>query len=159
MMHKKCYTGYSLRVMSQKLLLLLFFVIAGNMGFGQKLKVNDITTIKSILHLQQGAWNNGNLDSFMLFYWNSPELRFVSKKGVNKGWQQVYDNYKKTYANSVQMGKLNFEVKSTELIDKTNALVIGSWEVINDTGIHSGYFSLWFKKIGSKWLIVVDHTS
>src|ERR1044072_743116 len=115
--------------------------------------------ITSILQLQRAAWNNGNLDSFMLYYWHSPELRFVSKKGVRKGWQEVYDNYKKSYAGKEQMGVLDFAIKSVDLINPSNAMVIGSWKVSNNSGIHEGYFTLWLKKINKQWVIVVDHTS
>ncbi|OYU96012.1 MAG: DUF4440 domain-containing protein [Bacteroidetes bacterium B1(2017)] len=115
--------------------------------------------VMKVLKLQECAWNNANLDSFMLFYWNSPDLRFVSKNGVKKGWQPVYDGYKKNYAEKGQMGKLSFVISSIELVSNDNAMVIGSWKVENSTGVHEGYFTLWFKKIKGNWLIVVDHTS
>ena len=146
-----------------KTFLCIFFlstiIFGSTKSYSQISAGNETNALQNILHMQQSAWNNGNLDSFMLFYWNSPELRFVSKKGVNKGWQQVYDNYKKSYAGKSQMGILNFDIKSVELIDRKNALIIGSWEVKNDTGTHAGYFSLWFKKMNGNWVIVVDHTS
>ena len=119
----------------------------------------DNEAIKEVLKLQQNAWNNGSVDSFMLHYWNSPELRFVSKKGVSNGWQKVSDNYKKSYSNKEKMGKLEFDIKSIELIDRLNAMVVGAWTIQNNDGNPSGYFTLWFKKIKGKWVIVLDHTS
>ena len=119
----------------------------------------DKAAIKQVLKLQQNAWNNGSVDSFMLHYWNSPELRFVSKKGVSNGWQKVSDNYKKSYSNKEKMGKLEFDIKSIELIDRLNAMVVGAWTIQNNDGNPSGYFTLWFKKIKGKWVIVLDHTS
>ncbi len=134
-------------------------IFGSTKSFSQNKSEPEIQIITNIIHLQETAWNNGNLDSFMLYYWNSQELRFVSKKGVNKGWQQVYDNYKKSYASKSKMGTLKFDIKSIELLDKNNALIIGGWEVKNDTGTHAGYFSLWFRKMNGNWVIVVDHTS
>ncbi|MDP1728068.1 MAG: DUF4440 domain-containing protein [Bacteroidota bacterium] len=134
-------------------------IFGSTKSFSQNTSEPEIHIITNIIHLQETAWNNDNLDSFMLFYWNSPELRFVSKKGINKGWQQVYDSYKKGYPDKTKMGILTFDIKSIELIDKKNAVVIGGWEVKNDTGTHAGYFSLWFKKMKGHWVIVVDHTS
>jgi hypothetical protein len=77
---------------------------------------------------------------------------------VRYGWQAVTDNYKKNYDTKEKMGELVFDIVSTELLNKENALVTGKWKVIaNKTS--EGYFSLWFKRIGGKWLIVLDHTS
>lgn len=134
-------------------------IFGSTKSYSQITAGTEIKALHNIIHLQETAWNNGNLDSFMLFYWNSPELRFVSKKGVNKGWQQVYDSYKKSYPDKTKMGLLTFDIKSIELINKKNALVIGGWDVKNDSGIHAGFFSIWFKKINGHWVIVVDHTS
>lgn len=125
----------------------------------QKYHHPDNEAIKEVLKLQQNAWNNGSVDSFMLHYWNSPELRFVSKKGVSYGWQKVSDNYKKSYSNKEKMGQLEFDIKSIELINPTNAIVVGAWAIQNNDGNPSGYFTLWFKKIKGKWVIVLDHTS
>ena len=122
------------------------------------LKHSD-TPIKLVLQQQEEAWNKGDLDGFMQHYWKSPELQFVSKNGVKKGWQSVYDSYQKNYAAKGEMGKLNFQVLSIQTIDKKNAMVTGTWKVENTSGVHQGYFTLWFKNIEGKWLIVMDHTS
>ncbi|MDZ4668529.1 MAG: hypothetical protein SGJ00_11700 [bacterium] len=120
---------------------------------------NGEKQIRAIMLNQEQAWNRGNLDSFMLYYWNSPKLRFVSKNKVSFGWQQVYDNYQKSYGTKGEMGKLNFDIKSIDLIGKKDALVVGSWKVENNKGIFEGHYTLWFQKMGGKWLIVLDHTS
>jgi hypothetical protein len=125
----------------------------------QKHHQPEKAAIKLVLQQQQTAWNNGSIDSFMVHYWNNSDLRFVSKKGVSYGWQKVSDNYKKSYSSKEKMGNLLFDIKSIELIDKINALVVGSWAIQNNDGNPSGYFTLWLKKINGKWLIVLDHTS
>ena len=140
------------------LLLAICLLLAAPFAFSQKHHNPDKAAILQVLKKQQAAWNNGSIDSFMLGYWNSPELRFLSKNGLRYGWQAVTDNYKKNYDTKEKMGELVFDIVSTELLSKESALVVGKWEVIaNKTS--EGYFSLWFKKIGGKWLIVLDHTS
>lgn len=140
------------------LLLAICLLLAAPFAFSQKHHNPDKAVILQVLKKQQAAWNNGSIDSFMLGYWNSPELRFLSKNGLRYGWQTVTDNYKKNYDTKEKMGELVFDIVSTELLSKESALVVGKWKVIaNKTS--EGYFSLWFKKIGGKWLIVLDHTS
>ena len=142
-----------------KLILITMMGLIGIMAQAQKHHHLEKAAIKLVLSQQQNSWNNGSIDSFMMFYWNSPELRFVSKKGVSYGWQKVNDNYKKSYSNKEKMGKLEFDIKSIEFVDKQNAIVVGSWAIQNNDGNPSGYFTLWFKKINGKWLIILDHTS
>jgi hypothetical protein len=142
--------------------LFLFLNFTSKVGaniFEKQLSIHKDKPIKLVLLAQEEAWNKGDLDGFMQHYWNSTELQFVSKNGVKKGWQSVYDSYQKSYAAKGEMGKLNFQVLSIQTIDKNNAMVTGTWKVENTTGIHQGYFTLWFKNIKGKWLIVMDHTS
>ncbi len=115
--------------------------------------------LHEILAEQQNSWNQSNLAGFMKHYWKSDSLTFVSKNGVKRGWQSVYDGYQKNYADKGEMGILNFEIFKVELLSKKNALVLGSWKVVNAKGTYQGYFTLWFKKIKRKWVIVQDHTS
>ena len=120
---------------------------------------SDKEKIMSILRYQESAWNNSNIDSFMLFYWNSPELRFVSKNGIRKGWQEVYDNYRQSNLSKGSTGTLTYSVTSLDMINSSNALLIGTWIIRNNTGAYKGNFTLWVKKINRKWLIILDHTS
>ena len=115
--------------------------------------------IKKVLSIQEQAWNQANLNGFMAHYWKSDSLTFVSKKGIKKGWQAVYDGYQKSYADRGEMGVLTFQIFKIQKINRKNAMVTGSWKVVNASGTFEGYFTLWFKKIKRKWLIVQDHTS
>jgi uncharacterized protein (TIGR02246 family) len=124
-----------------------------------KLSVDPYKPIKLVLANQERAWNKGDLDGFMQYYWKSENLQFVSKNGVKKGWDKVYSSYQKNYTAKGEMGKLSFEVIDIQLLNKKNAMVTGSWKVENNSGVHQGYFTLWLKKIDGKWLIVTDHTS
>lgn len=142
-------------------LVILFItsVNSGALSTKKTLSIDKFKSIKLVLIEQEEAWNKGDLDGFMKHYWKSENLQFVSKNGIRKGWQAVYDSYQKNYTSKGEMGKLSFSILDIQSIDKKNALVNGSWKVENKSGVHSGFFTLWFKKIEGKWLIVMDHTS
>ena len=53
------------------------------------------TEVTSIMQSQQDAWNRGDIDSFMVGYWESDSLLFIGKSGVNNGYQNTLSNYKK----------------------------------------------------------------
>ena len=115
-------------------------------------------SIRSIMQAQSDAWNKADIDGFMKYYWNDPELTFVSKRGVSKGWQQVYDNYKKGYPNQEAMGILSFDQLVFDQMNTKAYMVTGSWHLQKKEEV-GGWFTLIFKKIKKDWLIVYDHTS
>ena len=120
---------------------------------------SEISDIKSVLQKQQIAWNNGNIDGFMLGYWNSEKLEFVSESGVTKGWKNTLDRYKNTYPNKGLMGVLQFEILDVKLLSETTANLKGKWKLIRKNDNPKGSFTLTFNKIEGQWLIIKDCTT
>jgi ketosteroid isomerase-like protein len=107
----------------------------------------------------QTAWNNGDLEKFMEGYWKDDRLVFIGKSGKTYGWQKTLDNYKKSYPNKEKMGTLSFGDIEVQVINKEFAFVTGSWKLTRISDELKGYYSLLFRKIKGKWLIVADHSS
>ena len=57
------------------------------------------------------------------------------------------------------MGELTFTIISVEELSKTSCYVIGKWDLKREKGDVGGYYTLLWKKIDGKWVIVIDHTS
>ena len=75
------------------------------------------------------------------------------------GYQQTLDNYKKTYSNADQMGKLFFTLLKVKRLSPDYYFVIGKWLLKRKTGDIGGIYTLLFRKIDGQWQIVCDHTS
>ena len=116
-------------------------------------------SIRNIMAAQELAWNRGDLEAFMDGYWRSDSLRFIGSSGLTYGWQQTLDNYKKGYPDTDAMGKLKFTILSVESLSRHNAYVIGKWHLARKAGDLSGHYTLLWKKIKGKWVIVADHSS
>ena len=112
--------------------------------------------VASTMQSQQDAWNSGDIDSFMLGYWESDSLLFVGKSGVNNGYQKTLSNYKKGYPNKEAMGNLTFTNRSWTQLSDDVALLIGAWKISEE---QNGMYSLIWKKIEGKWVIIADHSS
>lgn len=123
------------------------------------LHAQDKQAILKTLDNQRVAWNAGNIDAFMQSYWQSDSLLFVAGSGPTYGWQATLNHYKKRYPDKAAMGTLTFKVLKVELLDKTNAFMLGAWHLQRAKDAPAGYFTLWFKKINGQWKIAVDHTS
>ena len=118
---------------------------------------NDI--VKTMLN-QQKCWNNGDIDGFMQAYWQNDSLKFIGSKGINYGWVTTLENYKKSYPDKATMGKLTFRFDQVKVFTASDAYVLGRWNLERDEKENiGGFFSLIWKKIEGKWVIVSDHTS
>ena len=119
----------------------------------------DKEAILKVLQTQKVAWNNADIDGFMKGYWKSDSLLFVGSTAPTRGWDATTARYKKSYPNKAAMGTLKFTIMKVELLDATNAFVLGAWHLQREKDTPGGYFTLWFRKIDGAWKIVVDHTS
>jgi ketosteroid isomerase-like protein len=117
--------------------------------------------IEQVLHAQQEAWNRHDLDTFMIGYWNSPELTFFSGGKENRGWHGALDHYKTTYDSpGHEMGQLAFSNLRIEMLGADAAFVRGEWHLtMSDGKTPHGLFTLVFRKFADGWRIVHDHSS
>ena len=115
--------------------------------------------IRSVIHAQQIAWNNGDLEAFMEGYWKSDSLQFMSLRGVNHGWQETLDGYKKGYPDRAAMGTLSFEVLQITPLSRVNFVVMGRYHLTRASGNLDGVFTLIYKKVNGKWVAIYDHTA
>lgn len=142
----------------KKYLLVLAITMITNITFSQT-ENKMRSTIEKIMHEQELAWNKGDIDGFMLSYWNNDSLKFIGKNGIQYGWKNTLENYKKSYPDKATMGELTFSIISVEQLSDTSCYVIGKWNLKREKGDVGGYYTLLWKKINNKWVIVTDHTS
>ncbi len=119
----------------------------------------DEQDIRNVMTVQTNAWNNGNIDAFMQTYWKSDSLVFIGKTGPTYGWQTTLDNYKKRYPDTAAMGKLHFDLLQLKPLPSGYYFVIGAWHLQRSIGDIGGFYTLLFRKINGKWVIICDHTS
>ena len=108
---------------------------------------------------QQAAWNRGDLTAFMQGYWQSDSLTFVGSRGVTYGWQATLEGYQRRYPDRATMGQLTFGIERLTALGPNAALLIGTWRLTRAADSPGGYFSLTWRRIEGRWVIVSDHTS
>ena len=136
-------------------LLLLTFILANTISAQSK----EEQTIRTLIEEQRLAWNTGDKEKFMQTYWQSDSLMFIGKSGITYGWQKTLDNYKKGYPDTAAMGKLDFDLLEVKRLSVMYFFVAGKWHLTRSIGDVGGHFTLLFKKIKKKWVIVADHSS
>ncbi len=115
--------------------------------------------IQNVMTEQANAWNQGNINGFMKGYWQSDSLTFIGKSGVTYGYNNTLNNYKKNYDSPDKMGKLFFSELKIKRLSPEYYFVTGKWFLKRPVGDIGGYYTLLFRKISGKWVIVTDHTS
>ena len=119
----------------------------------------DIDAIKQVLTTQQICWNNGDIDGFMLGYWNSDKFKFSWVNGTVYGCENALEKYKISYPTKESMGEFSFEILDVKLTSDTTATLNGKWELIRINDNPKGSFTYIFKKIENNWLIISDYST
>jgi uncharacterized protein (TIGR02246 family) len=141
--------------MKANYLLIVLFVFP----FTASAQTKDELAIREVMDKQVKAWNSGDIDAFMTTYWKNDSLLFVGSKGPIYGWQTTLESYKKSYPDTVAMGKLDFNILQIKLLSDHYSFILGKWHLTRSAGDTGGYFTLLFRKIKKQWVIVADHTS
>jgi len=119
----------------------------------------DREAIRTMLSVQDAAWNRGDIDAFLSAYWHSPELTFSGSRGVSRGWDGVLARYKRVYPDRAAMGTLDTSELEFRFLGPDAALVLGKWHLKREKGDIGGVFSLVWQRFPEGWKIIHDHTS
>jgi acetyl esterase/lipase len=154
--------------------IVLFAVVCGNAAIcAAPPRTSLEKQIAAVLAKQAAAWNRGDIDGFMQAYWKSDRLTFSSGGKTTRGWQTTKADYKRRYPTRDAMGTLSFDklevspvgdaaldgAAASQPSRDAAALVLGRWKLRRNRDPVGGNFSLLFRKIGGRWVIVHDHTS
>lgn len=119
----------------------------------------DEQAVRSILADQTKQWNKGNLEAFMVGYWENDSLLFVGKNGAKYGYRNTLESYKKGYPDTAAMGKLSFNLLELRRLSGDYYFVLGKWMLKRSIGNLAGHFTLLFRRIKNRWVIIADHSS
>ncbi len=143
--------------------LFIFLFCTGNVLTGAaqsgKTPAEDAAAIQKVMAAQSEAWNRGSIDDFMKGYWKNDSLLFIGQSGISYGYMNALNNYKKNYSDADKMGKLFFTLLKINKLSPDYCFVIGKWFLKRKAGDVGGIYTLLFRKIDGRWVIVADHTS
>lgn len=139
-----------------KKLFFAFFLLITSHLFSQS---KNEKSIRNILDEQTRAWNRGDITSFMSGYWENDSLMFIGKSGVTYGWTNTLNNYKKAYPDTAAMGQLLFTLIQVKKLSGKYYHITGKWFLKRSIGDVGGHYTLLFRKIKGRWVIVSDHSS
>ena len=123
-------------------------------------KGDAVQEVKRALEGQISAWNKGDLETAMTFYWNSPEMLWISKGGTEKGYKEVYDMFLQDFKDRSQMGVYSYEPLHIEQVSKEAVYFVFRWKIeLDGKGLMGGVSSQLWKKLDGRWVVTSEHAS
>ncbi len=118
--------------------------------------------IRTLLVRSADAWNDGDLDGFLLPYLHSDEVSYVGSRGPVRGYERLRQNYASSYwRNGDPDRKLGFRDIEVTPLGASYALAVG-WYVLSNRGdgreTDRGIFSLVLRRTPDGWRILHDHS-
>ena len=147
------------RAASTSIRITSYLLMAKTISAAPKQSSSAVSEIRSVLRMQQDAWNHGDIDRFMNGYAHSRNTVFVSEDTVRRGWETVRDRYREKYSDRAKMGILTFSDLEIVLLSPDSAVALGRWKLQRANDRPHGRFTLIFRRLPQGWRIVHDHTS
>src|SRR5215510_4199063 len=113
---------------------LFLFIILTYLSFSISAQSKDEVEVRNVLAKQNAAWNRGDIDAFMVGYWENDSLMFIGKSGVTYGYKNTLNNYKKNYPDTTVMGKLNFTLIHVKQLSPEYFHVTGKYYLTRTIG-------------------------
>jgi hypothetical protein len=110
-------------------------------------------------HEQMAAWNRGDLEAALALYWNSVQMTWVNRAGLETGIATFAQAMRAQYAaNPQRMGQFTGAVLKAMPIDARHALLVVRWSIDVDGANRMGGISsqLW-KRTPRGWKIIFEH--
>ncbi len=113
------------------------------------------------LEQQVAAWNRGDIEGALAFYWNSPMMTWVSKSGVERGFAAFADGMRKDFAKAPEtMGTYSADVLETRGLGRDDALLVTRWQITRGgKRLMGGISTQVWRRAGRRCVVVLEHAS
>ncbi len=116
--------------------------------------------LRQTLDAQVSGWNAGAPDKATSVYYDSPEMLWVNRTGIRKGYDLVRASYQRTPAERSRMGTYSYEPLHTDRLSRDCVFLVIRWKIeSNGRTTMGGVTSMVWKRINKKWVIAAEHAS
>ena len=113
--------------------------------------------IQAALDQQSACWSKGDLEGYLGFYLDSPELTFAITDKINKGYNDLHSVYERVF-NLKNMGKMRYEDTQIYPLCETSALSVSRYTIsVDGQPALGGVVTYGWTKTSKGWKIFHDH--
>lgn len=104
--------------------------------------------------------NAHDLEGYLRFFWQSPDLQIVSDGAEIRGWSELKAAYERSYPNKADLGSFTLEKIKVQPLGPGLALTIGWWTVTQAGGQRTYCSdSSVFRRFSDGWKVITEHSS
>ena len=121
---------------------------------------NPIEEVRQALDEQVQTWNAGNLEKALSWYWNDPEMLWISRSGISKGFGPARKIFQEAFVNGNRMGTYTYELLSISELSPSTIFYVFKWTIEHhDKRLMGAISSQVWKKLNGQWVITAEHAS
>ncbi|WP_114784262.1 DUF4440 domain-containing protein [Botryobacter ruber] len=114
--------------------------------------------VQQALDEQVNAWNAGDLETAMSYYWNSDDMLWISKTGVQRGYQPVLHEFLDDFKDRSRMGTYSYTPLHLEEIAPGIVFFVFSWKIeLEGRQLMGTVSSQVWRKVDGRWVAVSEH--
>src|SRR5688500_5768863 len=139
----------------------LFVIILLSVSWTPAQKKPDVLSeVKAALDEQVAAWNEGTSEKPTSVYHDSPEMLWVNRTGIRKGFEPVRAAYRRDSNSRPSIGTYSYEPLHIERLSPSCVYFVIQWKIDrNGRSAMNGVTSMVWKRVNKKWVIAAEHAS
>jgi hypothetical protein len=84
------------------------------------------------LAAQSRAWNAGDLEGALAAYCPRPEITWVNRSGISRGFAPFAASMRSDFSDPARMGEMTIEILDSRTVSPDSALVSLRWQIARD---------------------------
>ena len=107
------------------------------------------------------AWNRGDLEQALFYYWDSPDMTWVNRKGISFGREEFAAAMRSEFADRSTMGSYTSKILQSKELNPDAVLLVLDWSIREGSGkqLMGGISSQIWQRFSDGWKAVFEHAS
>jgi uncharacterized protein (TIGR02246 family) len=115
--------------------------------------------VATVMQAMTDTWNARDLEGYLAYFWQSPQLVIVGDGVVLTGWQETHDKYLRMYANRDLMGHAVTARIQVRMLSPDMAYAIYYWSMAFPKTVVVGIDTNVVRRVGNTWKITLGHST
>ena len=112
------------------------------------------------LQAQAAAWNRGDLEEALGAYCDRPDIVWVNRRGVTRGFKDFAQGMRSDFKDRARMGRMDIELLDSRSVARNAALTTIKWQISRDgKRLMGGVSTQLWQRCSGRLRIVLEHAS
>jgi len=122
---------------------------------------NPAAEAGAALQAQMDAWNHGDLEKALSYYWDSADITWVNRHGISFGRKDFAAAMRADFADRSKMGTFSSKTLQAKELRGDLVLLVIDWRIQDNAGkkLMGGVSSQLWQHFPEGWRTVFEHAS